>query len=134
MSELREALLSGAADPILDFEYIKADLGISHATFHRGPRQELPIVRISARRLGVRRPEFQPDRADRGRGERGGGAKNDSAPGGIRGEAANNNGGFALRDAPGFGVGPARVPIGQGRASRTLAACLRGLVPRTTTL
>ena len=58
MTELREALLNGAADPILDFDFIKADLGISHATFHRGPRQELPIVRISARRLGVRRSDY----------------------------------------------------------------------------
>lgn len=58
MTDQREALLSGAADPVLDFEYIKADLGISHATWHRGPRQELPIVHISARRLGVRRSDY----------------------------------------------------------------------------
>jgi hypothetical protein len=47
-----------AFDPILDFEFIKSDLGISHATWHRGPRQELPVVRISARRLGVRRSDY----------------------------------------------------------------------------
>jgi predicted DNA-binding transcriptional regulator AlpA len=65
MSGLRETLLAGAADPVLSFEFIKADLGISRATFHRGPRRQLPVVRISDRRLGVRRSDYEAWKAGR---------------------------------------------------------------------
>jgi hypothetical protein len=64
-SELRNTLLTGATDPVLTFEFIKADLGISHSTFHRGLRRELPIVRLSAKRLGVRRSDYEKWKAAR---------------------------------------------------------------------
>ena len=52
MTVLREELLASTTpDPVLDFAYIQADLGISKATFHRGPRHEVPVVRMSARRF-----------------------------------------------------------------------------------
>jgi hypothetical protein len=60
MTALRDELLASAApDPVLDFAYIQADLGISKATFHRGPRHEMPVVRLSARRFGVRRSDYE---------------------------------------------------------------------------
>ena len=65
MSELRDAILAGSADPVLGFGYIKADLGISHATCQRGPRRQLPVVRISDRRLGVRRSDHEAWKAGR---------------------------------------------------------------------
>ena len=65
MSDLRDTMLAGSADPVLTFEYIKADLGISHATFHRGPRRQLPVVQISDRRLGVRRSDYEAWKAGR---------------------------------------------------------------------
>ena len=46
-------------DPVLTFDHLIADLGCSKATFHRGPRQELPVVRISERRLGVRKSDYE---------------------------------------------------------------------------
>ena len=42
-----------------------SDLGISHATFHRGPRRQLPVVQISDRRLGVRRSDYEAWKASR---------------------------------------------------------------------
>jgi predicted DNA-binding transcriptional regulator AlpA len=65
MSELHDTMLAGMADPVLTFKYIKADLGISHATFHRGPRRQLPVVQISDRRLGVRRSDYEAWKAGR---------------------------------------------------------------------
>ena len=65
MSDLRDTMLAGSADPVLTFEYIEADLGISHATFHRGPRRQLPVVQISDRRLGVRRSDYEAWKARR---------------------------------------------------------------------
>lgn len=65
MSELRDTMLAGASDPVLTFEFIKRDLGIAHATFHRGPRHELPVIQISARRLGVRRSDYEAWKASR---------------------------------------------------------------------
>jgi hypothetical protein len=56
---LREDMLAASApDPVLTFEYIKADLGLSHSGFYRGPRQELPTIQISPRRLGVLRSDY----------------------------------------------------------------------------
>jgi hypothetical protein len=63
--ELRDSILAGSGDPVLSFDYIKADLGISHATFHRGPRRQLPVVQISDRRLGVRRSDYEAWKAGR---------------------------------------------------------------------
>lgn len=63
--ELRDVELARSGDPVLSFEFIKADLGIAHATFHRGPRRELPVVRLSARRLGVRRSDYEAWKASR---------------------------------------------------------------------
>jgi hypothetical protein len=65
MSSLRETMLEGAADPVLPFSFIKADLGVSHATFHRSVRHELPVVQISDRRLGVRRSDYEKWKASR---------------------------------------------------------------------
>ncbi|WP_191057564.1 hypothetical protein [Geminicoccus harenae] len=48
-----------AGDPILSFDELIADLGCSKATFHRGPRHELPVVQISERRLGVRQSDYE---------------------------------------------------------------------------
>lgn len=50
----REDLLAASADPVLSFDYIKTDLGVSHATFYRHIRPKLEVVEISPRRRGVR--------------------------------------------------------------------------------
>jgi hypothetical protein len=54
-----------APDPILSFEYIVEDLGISRATFHRVWRHMLPVVEISERRRGVRRSDYEAAKAAR---------------------------------------------------------------------
>ena len=53
------SIVPGEPDPVLAFDYLIADLGCSKATFHRGPRHELPVVQISPRRLGVRRSDYE---------------------------------------------------------------------------
>ena len=56
---LRDTMLEGAADPVLTFAFIKADLGVSHATFYRSLRHKLPVVQISDRRFGVFRSNYE---------------------------------------------------------------------------
>ena len=43
---VRDAALAAVADPVLGFEFVKADLGISHATFFRTVRHQLPIIQF----------------------------------------------------------------------------------------
>lgn len=59
MKDLREVLLTGSSDPVLDFKFIAADLGISKATFHRSVRPKLPVVQLSPRRLGCRKSDYE---------------------------------------------------------------------------
>ena len=49
--QLRDIAMARTADPILSFDYIKGDLGIAHATFHRSVRHLLPVIQLSTRRL-----------------------------------------------------------------------------------
>ena len=53
------------ANPVLSFDFLITDLGCSKATFHRGPRHELPVVRISERRLGVRKSDYEAWKASK---------------------------------------------------------------------
>ena len=57
---------SGGDDPLLSFKEIVADLGCSRATFHRTIRHQLATVRISAKRLGVRRSVYDAWKAAQG--------------------------------------------------------------------
>ena len=41
------------ADPVLDFNYIIADLGVSRPTFFRHVRPTLDVMQVSPGRLGV---------------------------------------------------------------------------------
>ena len=52
-------------DPLLSFAFIEADLGISHNSFHRGPRREMPVVKLSSRRYGVNRSDYERWKASR---------------------------------------------------------------------
>ena len=56
---VRDATLAATADPVLGFEFVKADLGISHATFFRTVRHQLPIIQLSTRRFGVRKSDYE---------------------------------------------------------------------------
>jgi predicted DNA-binding transcriptional regulator AlpA len=58
-------LFPSEPDPVLPFEYLISDLGCSKATFHRGPRHELPVLQISQRRLGVRRSDYEKWKASK---------------------------------------------------------------------
>ena len=51
--------MPGSRNPILTFAFIKADLGVSHTTFYRIFRRQLPVVRISDRKLGVLRSSYE---------------------------------------------------------------------------
>ena len=55
---LRDATLAVTADPVLGFEFVKTDLGISHATFFRTIRHQLPTIQLSTRRFGVRKSDY----------------------------------------------------------------------------
>ena len=55
---VRDATMAVTADPVLGFEFVKADLGISHATFFRTVRHQLPIIQLSTRRFGVRKSDY----------------------------------------------------------------------------
>ena len=57
--QLRDIAMARTADPILSFDYIKGDLGIAHATFHRSVRHLLPVIQLSTRRFGVRRSDYE---------------------------------------------------------------------------
>ena len=57
--ELRDAVISETGDPLLSFAYIESDLGISHNSFHRGPRREMPVVQVSSRRYGIKRSVYE---------------------------------------------------------------------------
>jgi len=45
-------------DPVLDFQYIMEDLGVSKSTFFRSIRPTLPVVEISDRLRGVRQSDY----------------------------------------------------------------------------
>lgn len=47
------------ADPILSPEQMWTDAGISPATWQRNWRYKLPIIRISARRIGCRQSAWR---------------------------------------------------------------------------
>ena len=68
---VRDAVLAVTSDPVLTFEYIKGDLGISHASFFRSVRHELPIMQISPRRFGVRRSDYEAWKQSRVKAGRG---------------------------------------------------------------
>lgn len=50
---------ASADDPVLTPDAMCADAGISRATWNRNWRHRLPIVRVSARRIGCRRSAWR---------------------------------------------------------------------------
>ena len=63
--ELLARAIAENADPVLSFAYIQSDLGICRGTFFRHVRHFLPIMRISKRRLGVRKSDYENWKAAR---------------------------------------------------------------------
>ena len=59
MKTERDDLLNAILpDPVLTFDYITADLGVSKATFNRSIRHKLPVVQLSPRRLGCLQSKY----------------------------------------------------------------------------
>jgi hypothetical protein len=58
-------------DPILSPEEMCRDSGISMATWRRQYRNELPIIQMSPRRIGVRRSDWQRYLSERTQPRRG---------------------------------------------------------------
>lgn len=64
--ELRKALLAcEGGDPVLDYEYMAADAGVSISTFKRKILPYLPIVQITDRRRGCLRSNWEAHKRKR---------------------------------------------------------------------